>query len=117
LIAVDSSTAVRSADNLRILSSHGVAVHVMHTGFGTFGRRNAIVNGLNRKIKALGDEFDLIHLQSPWVGSSIAIATRNKGVPLVMTPHEGFTHFDIRQSRLGHIKRLLLRRYGRCLAA
>src|SRR4030081_2662418 len=65
LIGIDSSTAERADANLEILRSNGVAVHVLQTGFRSLGRRYAIVFGLNRKINALGDEFDLSHLHSP----------------------------------------------------
>jgi glycosyltransferase involved in cell wall biosynthesis len=117
LIGVEESSADRSKTGLDLLRSNGIAIHVLRTRFGSFGRRNAILTGLSPKIKSLGDEFDVIHLQSPWAVCSIMTAARRSSAPLVMTPHEGFTHFDVRRSRLVHIKRLLLHRYGRSLAA
>jgi glycosyltransferase involved in cell wall biosynthesis len=117
VIGVERSTADRSRANLEVLRSNGISVHVLRTEFGSFGQRNAILRGLHRKIKSLGDVFDVIHLHSPWAVSSIMTVARSSRAPLVMTPHEGFTHFDIGRSRLGHLKRLLLHRYGRSLAA
>lgn len=117
LIGVEESTADRSTAGLDLLRSNRISVHVLHTRFGSFGRRNAILKGLSRKIGSLSDEFDVIHLHSPWAVSSIMTTARKSSAPLVMTPHEGFTHFDVRRSKLSQIKRLLLHRYSRSLAA
>jgi len=117
VVGVDRSSEERSQPILAALRSNGVDIHVLRIGLGSFGRRNAILLGLNRTIRALRDRFDLIHLHSPWAASSIMTLAQNKSARFVMTPHEGFTDFDVRRSKLRQIKWLLLHTYSRSLDA
>lgn len=117
VVGVDESSEERSRPILAALRSSGVNVHVLPIELGSFGRRNAILAGLNRTIHSLRDHFDLIHLHSPWAASSIMTVARNNRARFVMTPHEGFTNFDVSHSNLRHIKRFLLERYGKSLNA
>ena len=60
-------------------------------------------------------EYDIVHLQYVWCMSSIcgAILSRIYGIPLVITPHESLTDYDIDVASKSRIKRrvkLTLRR-------
>src|SRR5437879_2939655 len=98
LIAVDKSTIERATLSLDILRSNGISVRVLETALGAFGRRNAVVQGLSKLVNSIGDDFDLIHLHSPWVMTSVLTALSWQSVPLLMTPHEGFTYLDVCRS-------------------
>ena len=117
VVGIHPSSEERSQPILAALRSNGVTVYELPIGLGSFGRRNALIIGLNRKIHELRQHVDLIHLHSPWAGSSIMTMTQNSSARFVMTPHEGFTNFDVSHSNLRAIKILLLQRYGRALKA
>jgi glycosyltransferase involved in cell wall biosynthesis len=63
------------------------------------------------------ERYDIVHAHSPWTGacalSSTVAALGN--VPLVLTPHEVFTPFDLSGGSIGirTLKRVGLRAYGR----
>ena len=56
-------------------------------------------------------EFDVLHLQYVWCLTSLAgcVAGRMRGVPVVVTPHESLTDYDIEVASRSRRKRLLKR--------
>jgi glycosyltransferase involved in cell wall biosynthesis len=92
------------------LSSAGVATRVFprvgrFSSSETWGLSSGMAVWLLRKVRS----FDVIHLQYVWCMSSLigCFAAKLAGVPVVVTPHESLTDYDIEVASRSRPKRLL----------
>jgi glycosyltransferase involved in cell wall biosynthesis len=71
----------------------------------TWGVSPKLAIWLLRKVS----DYDVVHLQYVWCMSSIVacIAAKLTGVPVVVTPHESLTDYDIEVASRSRLKRLL----------
>ena len=105
------------ADNLASLHAEGVETkHFPYsTGWGRRGESWGVSSGLSRWIKQNYRDFDLVHCHGAWQMITYLMTRRaENGPPIVLTPHESLTDFDLAQSssRLtGGLKKWLRRYY------
>lgn len=116
VVGIDRASEERIQPTLEALRSSGVNVHTVQIAFGSFGRNSGLFVGLNREIRSFRDHVDFVHLHSPWAASSIMTIALHNRPRFMMTPHEGFTTFDVARSRLRAIKWLLMRKYAKALS-
>src|SRR4051812_32353510 len=96
-------SAERLMPDLARLRSAGVEVHGFE--FARFDRalaaRWAIAPALNQFLRGVAGDFDVVHMHSTWVGSSVAAvrAARRAGRPMALMPHEALTRFDMARGR------------------
>jgi len=89
------------ANNLASLHAEGVETkHFPYsTGWGRRGESWGVSAGLSRWIKQNYRDFDLIHCHGAWQMVTYLMARRaGSGPPIVLTPHESLTDFDVAQS-------------------
>lgn len=107
------------ANALTDLRAEGVKfVHFPYTGsWGRRGESWGVSFGLARWIRRNYRQFDLIHCHGAWqMVTALAARRAGNGPPVVLTPHESLTDFDIAQSSsplTGALKKWLRRYYGR----
>jgi glycosyltransferase involved in cell wall biosynthesis len=95
--------AERLAPDLSRLAAAGVDLQAFE--FARVDRglaaRWAIAPKLNRFLHRTAGDFDVIHMHSTWVGSSVAAvrAARRAGRPMALMPHEALTRFDMARGR------------------
>ena len=86
------------------LRDAGIAVTILP--LASPGRRLAKPFGfspaLARFVRTHGASFDLLHAHSPWVYPTWYVVRRHAraATPVVLTPHEGLTRFDMSHARL-----------------
>jgi glycosyltransferase involved in cell wall biosynthesis len=107
------------ADALAQLRAEGIKIaHFPYAAaWGRCGESWGVSFGLARWIKQNYHHFDLIHCHGAWQMVTFLMARRaGNGPPVVLTPHESMTDFDMAQSSspvTGILKRRLRRYYGR----
>jgi glycosyltransferase involved in cell wall biosynthesis len=107
------------ADALTRLRAEGVEIkHFPYsTAWGKRGESWGVSLGLARWFGQNYRQFDLIHCHGAWQMVTLIAARRaGAGPPVVLTPHESLTDFDLAQSSsrvTGMLKRRLRGYYGR----
>jgi len=109
---IGSDEAPEAVPAVRQLRENGIEARLFRRTrlFGrgeAWGLSRGLVWWLFRNIR----RYDVVHLQYVWCLTSIfgAIAARLGGVPIVVTPHESLTEFDIRTASRNRLLRLLKR--------
>ncbi|MGE0256453.1 MAG: glycosyltransferase family 4 protein [Alphaproteobacteria bacterium] len=119
--ARDPATA-RNWPSVRALEAGGVAVSIHRLMPGRLARSLGCSLALARHLRRRARAVDIVHADGAWVHASLAAvrAAGAAGRPAVLTPHEGFTRFDMARARLPMLRwlKVALRRwYMRRLAA
>ena len=115
-LAVISHESVAALEALRL---HGVTVLEFSPSGGVLGRWSMSVGFLRWVVLGVRP-FDVIHVHGAWTMPTIVavMAARVWRRPVVLTPHESLSDFDIAKSPLlGRIVKLRLRRLYRRLCA
>ena len=101
-----------------LIQARAEGVEIKHfpyaAGWGMRGESWGVSFGLARWIKQNYRDFDLIHCHGAWQMVTLLMASgAGNGPPVVLTPHESMTDFDIAQtsSRVTGVLKGWLRRY------
>lgn len=84
---------------VRALTDAGIAWRCfpLNRRFGDFNRTRGVSTSLARWLWRNAGDYDLVHVESPWGLHCLAAvaAAKRHGRPVMLTPHECFTRFDL----------------------